>query len=77
MNLAIHCTDKNQDIDVEMLSYRPGVFLEVLVQGSIKMRMQYHKQNLVYVGNAAGLEFTIKEDQIPEQPQVKEFKRRR
>jgi len=77
MNVTLHCTDKNQNVEAEIMNHRPGSFLEVVINNAIKMSMQYHKANNVYVGSAAGLEFTVKQDQIPEQPTTKEFKRRR
>jgi hypothetical protein len=77
MNVTLHCTDKNQNVEADILNRRDGEFLEVVINQSVKVRLQYNKSNRVYVGSAAGLEFTVKEDQVPEQPTFKEFKRRR
>jgi hypothetical protein len=77
MNITLHCTDKNQNVEADILNRRDGEFLEVVINQSVKVRLQYNKANRVYVGSAAGLEFTVKEDQVPEQPTFKEFKRRR
>ena len=77
MNVTLHCTDKNQNVEADILNRRDGEFLEVVINQSVKVRLQYNKSNRVYVGSAAGLEFTVKEDQVPEQPAFKEFKRRR
>ena len=77
MNVTLHCTDKNQNIEADILNRRDGEFLEVVINQSIKVQLHYNKANRVYVGSAAGLEFTVKEDQVPEQPTFKEFKRRR
>ena len=77
MNVTLHCTDKNQNVEADILNRRDGEFLEVVINQSVKVRLQYNKANRVYVGSAAGLEFTVKEDQVPEQPTFKEFKRRR
>ena len=77
MNITLHCTDKNQNVEADILNRRDGEFLEVVINQSVKVRLQYNKSNRVYVGSAAGLEFTVKEDQVPEQPTFKEFKRRR
>jgi hypothetical protein len=77
MNVTLHCTDKNQNIEADILNRRDGEFLEVVINQSVKVQLHYNKANRVYVGSAAGLEFTVKEDQVPEQPTFKEFKRRR
>ena len=77
MLVTLHCTDKDQNVEAEIVNHRPEVFLEVVINSAIKMSMQYNKANTVYVGSAAGLEFTVKQDQVPEQPTAKEFKRRR
>jgi hypothetical protein len=77
MFVTLHCTDKDQNVEAEIVNHRPEVFLEVVINSAIKMSMQYNKANTVYVGSAAGLEFTVKQDQVPAQPTVKEFKRRR
>ena len=77
MNVTLHCTDKNQNVEADILNRRDGEFLEVVINQSVKVRLQYNKSNHVYVGSAAGLEFTVKEDQVPEQQTFKEVKRRR
>jgi len=77
MNVTLHCTDKDQNVEAEILNRRDGEFLEVVINRSIKVKLQYNKSNRVYVGSAAGLEFTVKDDSVPDQHSIKEFKRRR
>lgn len=74
MKISLYCTDKNQYVDGDVLNHRPKVFLEVALN-TVKLRMKYI--NNVYVGSMAGLEFTVKENDVPEEYTYKEFKRRR
>jgi hypothetical protein len=74
MKITLHCTDKNQYIDGEMLNHKPKAFLEVALN-TVKLRMTY--MNKSYVGSMAGLEFTVKEENVPEEYSYKGFSRRR
>jgi gamma-glutamyl-gamma-aminobutyrate hydrolase PuuD len=77
MKIDLHCTDKNQYIEAEILNIRESSYLEAVIQNSIKLHMQYNSKHKTYIGSMGGLEFTIKEDNIPNQHSYKPFKRTR
>jgi len=60
--ILLHCTDKNKDVEAHILNHKPKAFLEVALN-TVKLRMTY--MNNAYVGSMAGLEFVIREDQLP------------
>ncbi len=68
--IMLHCTDKGRDVEAHILNHKPSQFLEVALN-TVKLRMTY--MNKAYVGSMAGLEFVIKEDQLPRE--YKEFQR--
>ena len=68
--IKVFCTDKDKFVDADILNYKPKAFLEVALN-TVKVRMSY--MNNAYVGNMAGLEFVIKEDQLPRE--YKEYQR--
>lgn len=55
---VLHNTDRNQNLEAEVLEFKPGVFLSVSVQRQIKLKLMYNAKNKVYVGSMAGYEFT-------------------
>ena len=77
MKVDLYCTDKSQYIEAEIMNIREGVYLEASIQGSVKLNMQYNKQHKTYIGSMGGLEFTLKESNIPTQYTYKPFERRR
>ncbi len=54
----VHCTDKDQTLDVEILDFVDERFLHVAVQRSIKLKLSYVEKHGQYVGSMSGLEFT-------------------
>jgi hypothetical protein len=68
--VKVHCTDKDQYVDAHVLNYKPQKLLEVAVN-TVKLSMFY--KNNAYVGKMAGLEFTIKESELPKEH--KEYRR--
>ena len=68
--IKLYCTDKDKYVDAHILNHKKGVFLEAAVN-TVKIRMSY--KNNSYVGSMAGLEFVIKEDQLPKE--YKEYQR--
>ena len=68
--IKLHCTDKGKDVEAHILNHKPKSFLEVALN-TVKLRMTY--MNNAYVGSMAGLEFVIKEDQLPKE--FKEYQR--
>ncbi len=64
MKVKLHCTDKAVDVEADVLSHKKGVFLEVAMN-TVKVRLNY--QNGVYVASKAGLEFVVREENIPSQ----------
>lgn len=66
MRIILHCTDKGVDVEAHVLNHNRGVFLEAAIN-TIKLKMIYIKQHKTYVGNMAGLEFTVREDCVPDE----------
>ena len=64
MKIMLHCTDKAVNVEADMLNHKKDVFLEVAVN-TVKIRMSYMKQPKAYVGSMAGLEFVVREDNVP------------
>lgn len=60
--IKVYCTDKDKFIDADILNIREGQFVEVALN-TVKVRLNYNKND--YVGSMAGLEFVLKEDQLP------------
>lgn len=59
--IKIHCTDKDQYIEAEVLS-RSDSWISALLPGPNKLNLQKIKANL-YVGNLAGYEFVYKDNE--------------
>jgi hypothetical protein len=60
--IKIYCTDKERFVDADILNVREGQFVEVAMN-TVKVRLNYNKND--YVGSMAGLEFVLKEGQLP------------
>jgi hypothetical protein len=58
----LHCTDKGVKVEAYVLNHKPKMFLEAAVN-TVKLRMTY--MNKAYVGSMAGLEFVIREEELP------------
>jgi len=56
----LHNVDKGQDIEAEILEFRPLVSLSVSIQRKIKLTLSYVTNKKMYVGSMAGLEFISK-----------------
>ena len=56
--VVLHNTDKGQDVEAEVLEFKPNHFLKVSIQRQIKVTLQYMPQKNIYVGSMAGYEFT-------------------
>jgi hypothetical protein len=72
MKIKLHCTDKNKNVEADILNHKPKAFLEVAIN-TVKLRMTY--MNNAYVGSMAGLEFVIKESDVPGEKSFKEYQR--
>ena len=68
--VKLYCTDKERYVDADILNHKPKAFLEVALN-TVKLRMTY--MNNAYVGSMAGLEFILKESELPRE--YKEFQR--
>lgn len=66
MKVMLHCTDKGVDVEADVLNHKRGVFLETAMN-TVKVRLVYQKQSKTYVGSMAGLEFTIREEKVPDE----------
>ena len=64
MKIVLHCTDKGVNVEAFMLNHKKGVFLEAAIN-TIKLRLSYLEQTKAYVGSMSGLEFVIREEDIP------------
>ena len=64
MKVTLICTDKGVNVEADILSHKRGQFLDVAMN-TVKIRLIY--KNGVYVGNKAGLEFVIKEIDVPDE----------
>ena len=64
--IKLHCTDKGKDVDAWVLNFKPKQFMEVSV-ANVKISLGYtnNPSNNAYVGKLAGLEFYIKEENLP------------
>lgn len=62
----LHCTDKGVDVQADVLNHKRGVFLEAAIN-TVKLRMTYMAPTKTYVGSMAGLEFTIREANVPDE----------
>ena len=60
--IKLHCTDKGKDVEAWVLNFKPKQYMEVSV-AAVKITLGY-KSN-AYVGRLAGLEFYIKEENLP------------
>lgn len=63
---SINCTDKDQIVEAEVMEFKPEQHLTVVLATN-KIHMKYNGR--LYVGNAAGMEFT---SQGPESYTVKQ-----
>jgi len=64
--IKVHCTDNGKDFDMHVLSYRPKTYIDVAFE-TLKIRLVYKAPNRVFVGSLGGREFTVKEDNLPEE----------
>jgi len=71
MKVMLHCTDKNVQVEADVLNHKKGHFLEVAMN-TVKVRLVFNRG--AYIGNKAGLEFVIKEENIPSE-QRKDYQR--
>jgi hypothetical protein len=60
--IKVYCTDKDKFVDADILNVREKQFVEVAMN-TVKVRLNYNKND--YVGSMAGLEFVLKENQLP------------
>jgi hypothetical protein len=68
--VKVYCTDKDRYVEADILNIREKQFVEVALN-TVKVRLSYNKGE--YVGSMAGLEFVLKEDQLPKN--FKEYSR--
>tara|TARA_B110000503_G_scaffold117186_1_gene176953 strand:+ start:679 stop:900 length:222 start_codon:yes stop_codon:yes gene_type:complete len=71
-DIKVHCTDKGKDVDGFILNLRHKMFMDVAIN-TVKVKFQYDPQFKQYVGNMAGLEWIVKEEDLPDQ--YDEYKR--
>lgn len=71
--IMLHCTDKDVKVEAHVLNHKSRLFLEAAIN-TVKVRLTYHPQTKVYVGSMAGLEFVIREEDVPRE-HTKEWSR--
>ena len=64
--ITITCTDNGKSVIGYILDFRPKNHLEVSLN-TVKIHLRY--QNGVYVGSMSGMEFTVKEVDLPKEHQ--------
>jgi hypothetical protein len=57
---TLYNTDHDKTVTAEVIGYRPGEHLRVLLESRVQMTLQFNNKHNIYVGNMAGLEFTSK-----------------
>jgi len=77
MQIQLYCTDRDKSVSAEIANLREGIILEVVIEKTIKLRLDYNPRNKIYVGSTNGLEFIIKADDIPKEYTYKPFSRSR
>lgn len=55
---VLHNVDRNQDIEAEVVEFRPNHYLAVSINRQVKVTLQYLANKNIYVGSMAGFEFT-------------------
>ena len=51
------CVDTDRTVKCGVVGFQDGVYLEVAITHVGSINLQYNKQQNVYIGNLAGLEF--------------------
>lgn len=74
MKVTIQCTDNGKQVEAEINNHREKKFLEVYIN-TVKVVMKYEPKTDIYVGSMAGLEFTVKSSEVPEEYHYKEYRR--
>lgn len=77
MQIQLYCTDRDKNVNAEIATFREENKIEVVIEKTIKLRLDYNPRNKIYVGSTNGLEFLIKADDIPKEYTHKPFARRR
>jgi hypothetical protein len=72
MKVMLNCTDKGVNVEADILNHKKQQFLEVAIN-TVKLRMTY--MNKAYVGSMAGLEFVVREENVPEEYSYKGYNR--
>ena len=68
--VRVYCTDKEKYVDADILNVNYKKFVEIAMN-TVKLRLIYIKNE--YVGSMAGLEFILKETDLPKD--YKEYQR--
>ena len=55
---TLYNTDHDKTVTAEVINYRPGEHLQVVLESRVQLNLQFSKKHKIYVGNMAGLEFT-------------------
>lgn len=55
---VLHNTEKEQDVEAEILDFKPQHRIVASIERTAKITLFYNDFHSVYIGNAAGMEFT-------------------
>jgi len=74
--VPVHCTNNGKETNGYIINVRLEKFIDVSMN-TVKVHFVYVAKHKHYVGNMAGYEFTIKADDLPDDPAIKTFRRTR
>ena len=74
--VPVHCTNNDKETNGYIINVRLEKFIDVSMN-TVKVHFDYVAKHKHYVGRMAGLEFTVKASDLPDDPNIKTFRRTR
>jgi hypothetical protein len=62
--IPVFCTDNGKTVQGYILNLKRGQLLETAIN-TVRVRMPFYPNGKKYIGNMAGLEFVVKETDLP------------
>lgn len=56
--VKITCTDNGRIVDGDILNFKKQHYMDVSLNKSLKIHLNYNEKQKIYIGSMAGLEFT-------------------
>jgi len=56
--VKITCTDNGRIVDGDILNFKQQHYIDVSLNKSLKIHLNYNEKQKIYIGSMAGLEFT-------------------